>query len=268
MNLEELRRCQLIQLDALKFIDRICRDNQLRYFVHTGTLLGAIRHNGYIPWDMDTDILMPEKDVKKLMKLVEEMNSPKYSIISQYESWASSDRLISKAALCYGSAAINEEDRYIHIDIYSYNNAKRHLSLLDKYYNSKSRIINRLIEYRMGRTIFRSNMTKNMIQLVDYLLRGFTNKQLKMSLKLMATQKEDSDNISVYNSFYGFAKETYPKLYFKESILVPFEDMCVPVPKHYEEVLTKLYGNWRQLPPESERYPKYINEMVYKELKM
>ena len=62
MTQDDLRNCQLKQLDALKHIDDICKKYNLVYYVHTGTLLGAVRHNGYIPWDMDTDLLMPEKD--------------------------------------------------------------------------------------------------------------------------------------------------------------------------------------------------------------
>ena len=55
----ELRSCQLKQLEILKIFDRICRKHNLRYWIDGGTLLGAVRHKGFIPWDDDLDVAMP-----------------------------------------------------------------------------------------------------------------------------------------------------------------------------------------------------------------
>ena len=54
----ELRSCQLKQLEILKIFDRICRKHNLRYWIDGGTLLGAVRHKGFIPWDDDLDVAM------------------------------------------------------------------------------------------------------------------------------------------------------------------------------------------------------------------
>lgn len=165
MTIEEVRKCQLKQLDVLKFIDQVCKDNGLKYFVHTGTLLGAVRHHGYIPWDMDTDILMPMEDAKKLIDLVKEKNNPLFYAISENESWFSSDRLLSREAKCYGSAARNEEDQFIHIDIYSYGNGKRHPLLLHRYYSAKSRFFHRVIAWREGREEFKSSLNRAVVSI-------------------------------------------------------------------------------------------------------
>lgn len=266
MNKDELRQCQLRQLEALKFIDYVCNENHLQYYAHTGTLLGAIRHNGYIPWDMDTDILMSQEDSQKFIQIVNEMHSQIYSIIREEDSWASSDRLIMKTVLCYGDAANREEDRYIHIDIYSYGNAKQHPVLIGKYYDINSRLMHRLIEYREGRTLFKSTFNRNLIKIMDILYRRYSNQQLREKLKSNAVTEGKSEYITVYNSFYGYAKETYPREYYEKREMVPFEDMTIPVPAHYNEILSRLYGNWKQLPPIEERYPSYIEDMVYEEI--
>ncbi len=75
----DLRRIQLIQLDMMKEIDRICRKHHLKYNIAFGTLLGAVRHGGFVPWDDDADINMPYEDYRKLIEVIdEELDSEKY----------------------------------------------------------------------------------------------------------------------------------------------------------------------------------------------
>lgn len=64
----ELRSCQLKQLEILKIFDRICRKHNLRYWIDGGTLLGAVRHKGFIPWDDDLDVAMPSEDYKNWIR--------------------------------------------------------------------------------------------------------------------------------------------------------------------------------------------------------
>lgn len=75
----DLRRVQLIQLDMMKEIDRICRKYDLKYNIAFGTLLGAVRHGGFVPWDDDADINMPYEDYLKLIEVIDdEIDSEKY----------------------------------------------------------------------------------------------------------------------------------------------------------------------------------------------
>ena len=76
---QQLRKVQLIELEILKEFDKICKDNHLRYILVGGTLIGAIRHNGFIPWDDDIDISMPRKDYNKFIKIQKkQLNHQKY----------------------------------------------------------------------------------------------------------------------------------------------------------------------------------------------
>lgn len=71
---EELRRMQLLELDMISELDRVCRKHDISYVIYGGTLLGAVRHKGFIPWDDDADIAMLREDYKKFQKYAKELD--------------------------------------------------------------------------------------------------------------------------------------------------------------------------------------------------
>ena len=74
----ELRKAQYRMLEVLKYLDKICTENHLNYWLDGGTLLGAKRHDGFIPWDDDTDVVMPREDLIKLRKYLKNHKNENY----------------------------------------------------------------------------------------------------------------------------------------------------------------------------------------------
>lgn len=71
---EELRKMQLLQVDMIAELDRVCRKHDIKYVLYGGTMLGAVRHKGYIPWDDDADLAMLREDYEKFKKVAHELN--------------------------------------------------------------------------------------------------------------------------------------------------------------------------------------------------
>lgn len=81
-----LRRLQLVELGILKDIDRVCRENDITYFLDSGTVLGAVRHGGFIPWDDDVDIAMPHEDYGRFLKIAPAALGSKYVVSAPREN--------------------------------------------------------------------------------------------------------------------------------------------------------------------------------------
>ena len=83
LTLEEIKQ---VELDILKYLHDLCEQHQIKYFIDFGTLLGAVRHKGFIPWDDDTDISLARDEFEKLYKVLQNENHPYYKLISFRET--------------------------------------------------------------------------------------------------------------------------------------------------------------------------------------
>ena len=243
-----------VQLDLLMEFDKVCKKNGLQYFMHGGSLLGTIRHSGFIPWDDDIDLYMFREDYDRLTKLLkEEFHSP-YFLQTPYTDdgyYYAHTRLvnINTSAICY-DFRYQEFKQGIYIAIFPLDNCR--LDDLQVRYNKiKKLILDNSTYMRMSDP---NPNEANKIRIQQH--SGRHPMDVYEEIVAVATQykNEKTDYVnSAMCTVYAYNVEVYEKRAFNEVIYRSFEGFEVPVPKEYDYILTQLYGNYMEFPPEDKR---------------
>ncbi len=247
---EELK---LIELDILKQFHKICTENNLRYSISGGTLLGAVRHGGYIPWDDDIDVCMPREDYERLLKLKYddgdyEIKSYRYSK-SYYYIFS---KMVDKRTVIEETSRA-EKDMGVYIDIfptdYVYEGGEELNSLLKKAQKNKN-----IIDHLGSNLSYNKSFSpKYIAKLAARLAISPFQKAIFRSIekKMSALPyKEKSANV-VYNIYER--RELFDTKLYDDLVLIDFEDSKFLSFRDYNSYLTDHFGNYMQLPPEKDR---------------
>ena len=251
---ETLKRLQGTLLNILKDIDKVCKKHNLTYMLIAGTLLGAIRHKGFIPWDDDIDIAMPRDDYEKFIKICEDELSD-YVIQTPYNTknyFLPFSKLRLKNTL-YDEAAVKHIDMFkgIFVDIFPIDNVEKNNFSL-KLRALKVRTIRDALAYK-----FKIN---NKIMNFKYFYIVFFLRFLPVKWLLLYQQKvmkKCKNNQSNYLINFATDQVYRSELTKRENLLpvqeMKFEGNLFKVPNKSEEYLSQMYGDFMQLPPEDER---------------
>lgn len=242
------RQIQLMEIDMLVEMDRICRENNLRYYLAYGTVLGAVRHKGFIPWDTDIDIITDMNNYERLCDAIYEKISDKYVLIS-----IKTDKTYDSLKARIGLA--NELHNDMHIDIYPIAGAPK--SKLGRKLFSK-------LSYMTYRSFFVKKVRPNINyehdlkkKIFAYIAKGLlicipSRFFIWIFNKLSsAFPIEDFDMVCNICGTYGY-KELIPKSYLAEPVYMEFEGHELPVPKEWHKYLTHMYGDY--MTPKKENY--------------
>lgn len=239
--MEKLRKLQLVEKDCLDFFVKICEENNLEYILDFGTLLGAARHKGFIPWDDDVDLGMPREDYKKFLKIYDKYKNNGRFSLETYKRGAfyklkDNDYYI-----------LNEDRSKSEIDIFplDYYDDVEKVNFLNGYLELSK---DRSSAWRKWKTHLKREIH------LKILSNGFFKK------RFISKTKGPYIGRGVET---GFKIKLNPVEKFFPLTEIEFEDRKYKAPKDYDNFLTLLYGDY-MTPPENPKplHHKHIKDII------
>lgn len=256
MNKIPIEQQKQIMLNILKYFDKVCRENNIQYSLIGGSLIGAVRHKGIIPWDDDIDVILSRNNYNKIINILKNDKSSDYKLMScdiNSSYHFPFCKLIDVSTIVVEPTLREQIDGYgVFIDIFCYNNLpnnekirKRYFKRIQMYGNLLSRKNYKKGEY--FRNILR--LGKNIVSK----LCGY--KRILKKLDRIFDNLNDIETEFVVSSWpiYSYQKEIQLRSNTLEYINVQFEDMIAMIYKNYDPILKTTFGDYMKLPPEEKR---------------
>lgn len=261
-----LREIQLASLEILKAVDGICRERGLRYWLAYGTLLGAVRHKGFIPWDDDLDIMMPRPDYENLLSYFMEHGSELAPLVTINPDTVERcpfliTRISDMRYRMVGECGLDVEEMGAFIDVYPVDGLGDDESGARKVKWSCTELQEKYVHagnfdsWNRGcpgwKRFFKSLRSKVMSSPKCYVIR---ERELLLSHEF---------DLAAYVGvgIWGDDPNVFECSVFKDTDWVVFEDMRVPIPGGYVALLKGQYDDYMVLPPEERRIGHHVYEI-------
>ena len=260
MSAEEYKK---VILDVLLRIDKICREQNIKYSLAYGTLIGAVRHKGFIPWDNDIDIIMPFDDYDKLASLINKGVDDKLHIIRVEER---SDTCFPFGKVCHTETKLIEgnikglEDYGAYVDIFPFGYIPSDFKQNNKW--KKYYLFQRMASYSMSDTYNKtSSPFKNVgrfIELKAAHLIGTSKLVHLVCDKAREFNRTKTDTIGIL-----FDKAFYDSDLFDNQVEVEFEGHRFFGTKNPDDTLRRYYGDYMTPPPISKQRGSHLLKCYY-----
>lgn len=252
----KMKCCWASQLEVLAVVDRICKKHNIQYFAEWGTLLGCIRHGGFIPWDDDMDIAMKRMDYEKFQKIVEDELPEGYTIL-----WYSSDENYWDVMMrVINTNFVSYEPEFLDTFHNSPYPAGIDIFPLDYVTNNKNEenIQKELVELvksvadSNGQGYLKEDELEKFLCVIESVCNqkieregNIKNQLYKLLTALYALfGEEDGDRIALIPQYLEYGGSVYPKECYADSVRMPFDITTIPVPLGYDRVLKRKYGDY------------------------
>jgi phosphorylcholine metabolism protein LicD len=254
---EELKA---LELGVLRYIHRKCRENGLRYYLMFGTLLGAVRHKGFIPWDDDIDIAMTRPDFKKLMDLAEADQDSPYKVVSMFNvkdfSFPLAKMVDTRTRLVQYSAVGTHEKLGVYVDIFLIDAVpdieEEYRAYLDRAKAAKHAwyLAQRRFMLRRGQLAkdicvglaslpFKLRSSYAMAKKMDETCAAYAGADTKREGVVMMVDKQDASTLT--------------RAQWADTVELEFEGERFTAVSCWDEMLRRTYGDYMQLPPPEQR---------------
>lgn len=255
----ELRSLQLVQLEMLKIVHDICVKNNIRYSLYAGTLLGAVRHKGFIPWDDDLDICMSRDDYNRFIALWPS-EKPEGYILQNKENSPGFTQSFTKIRKDHTTFLQSNEERGkyhvgIFIDIFP----------IDRIPDGK---LNRIfflwncLRYQLYMRGFvppKGNLVEKIVAtiLLKCVSEGKRYKECNLLLNRITRFNKNSNFSTVAIETFQSMRQPLPSSLMEQFVYLPFESGEYMCSKEWDAFLQKKYDDYMVLPPENERVWKH-----------
>ena len=230
--------------------DRVCKKLDIPYILFAGTMLGAVRHKGFIPWDDDLDVLMLREDYERLLSEAEDViDSERFYLQKEFsEHWPMFfSKLRLNGTTCLETYHPRDPEAHcgVYIDIFPCDSASRYK-------------LGRKIQFYASKVVIAKSLKRRGYETESKLKKLFMNfcSVLPTSPFLRMTKHGSKDSKYVHSFLGGaasFEKNIYLREYITERTEAEFEEMMLPVPVNYDPLLRAIYGDYSRIPPEEER---------------
>ena len=252
---QELRKLQLMQLDIFKKIDAFCREHQIHYSLYAGSLLGAVRHRGFIPWDDDLDIFMIRHEYNRFIRLwIKE--APKGYVIQNKELESSFTQSFTKIRKDHTTFLHFEEERGkyhtgIFVDVFPIDRIPTCILQRTVFYLD-------CMFYQLYTREFIPPSSGYIVELITRILLEKSSKTRREKMRKwhfgrIVRYDHDRTLPLVCIEMRKTLKQHLPSNLMHSYIDLPFEDMMAMCIRDWDTYLTVKFGNYMQLPPEEER---------------
>lgn len=239
----------------LIFFDKFCKDNNLSYFLVYGSLLGAVRHSDFIPWDDDIDVAMPRPDYERLINTLSHL-LPKHYELQHFTK--TKDYSLNFIKITDKNTTVVEQggqNTYriggVYIDIFPIDGVGNSLKKARKH---KKRLSNLKVLIALAANNFYEKKRPLWKKVIIFFAKRLNVKKLQYKFERISQKfsYNDSRYIAIHTGMYG-DREIMPKYIFEKTKEIRFRDHYFNSPIDCEIYLKLLYGNYMELPPEEKR---------------
>lgn len=263
MSDENLKLLQYKSLEMAKYVISFCKERNIRIYFFAGSLLGAVRHHSFIPWDDDIDLILPAPDFDRFIEAWDrEADKERYSLCLQtkdYNDHTLTGSIRDNMTTFITDATVDYDvNQGVAIDILPLH------ACPNCSFEQKMQLL-----FAAGSSLFKAGRVparqSKIVSIVAKIILGiFRTDNLRFfiwnSLEKMATKSDKRYDSSKYVrefTMFPFITWLYPRKWFDKAVWVEFENTEVPIPVGAKEYLTKRYGDFMKLPSEKDRHPEH-----------